>query len=150
MKLFIVLAISTVLAACSQASGLGRISVKNYAIKSIYPVNAGTVAFTIDLTMNNGGSALEILDTEGLVRYGSTVLGNFTVNPFTVASGEGQVDMSGTITVDSGVSVFSLIAIVRNFDPSQCSADVSTAVKVGALRKTIKKNNVPLIKYLDK
>lgn len=131
----------------TSCSSVGDISVRDFEITSFNPnpQNFKEIDCGVRVNVSNNGPKVSILSAEGeLKRFGQS-LGRFELDPFDVP---GRVvawtDVSGRIFIDPGLPLLSIFAYAKDFKPEQYTVSVTAVVKVGFMKTTIKKSDVPM------
>ena len=134
---------------CSCCGKIGDISVFQYKIKNIGMDSFRSAHGVVSLEVRNNGPKITITSVSGTVFQNGMPLGTFSTDSFTLPSQITQwVDISGNVAIESNVSILSLISMVSSFDVKQFSISFVADVKMGMVKTQIKRDNLPLSRFI--
>ena len=131
----------------SSCSKIKEIHLTSWAVESYTPVGFRGLDLVLKLGVDNPALQFTVYDVEAeLFRHGKS-LGTFvttdpvTVKPRTVA----EYSLKGQARLSDGVSLFSVLALMKNFNMAEYSISYSASVKIrGGGHVTLRKKDVPL------
>lgn len=134
---------------CTCCGKIGDISVFQYKIKSIGMDSLRSAHGVVSLEVRNNGPKITITSVSGRVFQNGMPLGTFSTGSFDLPSQITQwVDIDGKVGIESNVSILSLISMVSSFDVKQFSISFTAEVKMGMVKTQIKRDNIPLSKFI--
>lgn len=144
-----IFALIAALLLCTCCGKIGDISVFQYKIKNIGMDSFRSAHGVVSLEVRNNGPKITVTSVSGTVFQNGMPLGNFKTDSFDLPSQITQwVDISGNVSIEGNVSILSLISMVSSFDVNQFSISLVAEVKSGMTKVQIKKNNIPLNRFI--
>lgn len=129
----------------SSCTKIGDISLVQYKVLKAVPDSFHHINITVAAELNNNGPRLAMDNVGGELFRNGTSLGSFELEPFEIpGKAKEWTTASGVILINDNVSLLDVIGLVQNFNLEEYSIDLKADVKLGVLKKSIHKNNIPL------
>lgn len=145
--LFLV-AIVTLVAADDCAAQFGKMTIKDYGIKSIVPESFSSVRGAVWVEVVNPTETFTVSDISGKVYKEGSPMIQGTAPAFTVGKGESKVEISGAASLCPGASLWSVLGMFF-FDPDDYSVDISMTITLASgTKRTVEKKNLPVTALL--
>lgn len=130
---------------------LSKVSVGEMSIKSITPKGLRNISGTVSVKVDNGTTEFTLTDISGTVFYDGTPIFDFSVDPVTVAAKTADTyDVRGSVSLDNGITLLSLVPMLKSFDANKCTADVKFRLKPkGVSAKIMTFKGIRLGRFID-
>ena len=127
-RCFFLLALSLALSSCVGLNTLRQLQVGTPRVSGVRLPSFGSRELGVNLLVKveNPAAYVKISDISGVVRSGQTVVGSFTAADLALDARSGKdypVDIR--LVPDSGLSVLTLLSLVKSFNPSDYVCDLS-------------------------
>lgn len=155
MRRIALLIVSALLLTLTGCGKFTQIEVNSVKVEKICPYGLSGVEAGLAVEINNPAVQIKLSDMEAVVRYCGKVLGNVTVDPFTMKGRTVETyHLDGRLVLDKEVSFYDLLMFLDKDFAENCVLDITAKGKLrGGLSKKITKKDVPLkklMKYADK
>ena len=127
-----------------------QIKVKSAKVEKVSPYGLRGLDVKLAVDIDNPAIQINLSDMQAVVKYCGKVLGNVTVNPFTM---EGRTEkvyhLKARMVLDKGVSLYDMLMFLDRNYLDNCLVDITVKGKIrGGLSKTITEKDVPLKKLI--
>lgn len=147
----VALLLAAALFSISGCVNFSKVKVGDVVITRVNPKGMRSMELTLEAKVDNGSSEFSLSEIEGTVYYDGNSVCTFTMDDVTVL--RRTVDtysVNGKVTLEQGISMFSLVPLLKSFDPSVCKADIDLKVKPkGTSGRKISLKDVPLERFLN-
>ena len=129
----------------SSCTKIGDISLIQYKVLKALPDSFHHINITISAELCNNGPRLAMDSVNGELFRNGVSLGSFALEPFEIPGKATEWSTSsGVVMINENVSLLDIIGLAQSFNMEEYSIDLKADVRLGVLKKTIHKNNIPL------
>lgn len=155
MRRLVVLILASMLVFLTSCNNFREIKVNNAKLENVTPYGMRGVDLELSVEIDNPALQIKITDMEATIKYSGKVLGNVTVDPFTMKGKRvEEYDVKARMILDQGVMLYDLLMLLDKKFTENCLVDITVTGKLrGGLSKTITRKDVPLkklMKYAEK
>ena len=155
MRRFMFLAVAVLLMSLTGCGNFKDIKVNSANIENISPYGLRGVDVAIAIEVDNPASQIKLSDMKAVLKYSGKVLGNVTVDPFTMKGRTAHTyHLKAKVKLDEDVSLYDMLMFLDKDYMDKCKVDITVKGKLrGGLSKTMTKKDIPLkklLKYADK
>lgn len=150
--LYILIASAIILAgsALECKAQLSQLKINSYKIESISPNSFRSVSGSALFNITNPVENIVVSAISGTIYKQGQPFISGTAGDFTIVSGTGNVRVNGNAALCSGVSLWSVFALLA-FNPADYSVDVNATVKIGnAAARQISVQKMPVSALLKR
>lgn len=148
-KIVVLLLLAVLSSSCGK---IKEIHLTSWSVESYTPVGFRGLDLVLKLGVDNPALQFTVYDVEAeIFRHGNS-LGTFvTTEPVLVkARTVEEYRLKGQARLSDGVSVFSLLALARNFNMAEYSISYSASVKIrGGGHVTLSKKDIPMTELFE-
>ncbi|MGM9747444.1 MAG: hypothetical protein ACI3ZN_01470 [Candidatus Cryptobacteroides sp.] len=147
----VALLLAAALLSISGCVDFSRVKVGDVVVTRINPKGMRSIDLTLEAKVDNGSREFSLSEIEGIVYYDGAPVCSFTMDDVTVLRKTSDTySVNGNVTLGQGMSMLSLLPLLRSFDSSACKADISLKVKPkGTAGRKITLKDVSLEKFLN-
>ena len=152
-RIFLLFAVVSALGltGCRGVDKIKDIKVTSWSLKSVAPAGLRGVDAELEVGIENPAMQFTLEDIEGILYYKGEGLAGYTADPVTVRRRSTEVyPVSCSVRLSDGASLFSLLGLVRNFDPADLTTDVHANVRLkSGISKSLDFKNIPIKEFVD-
>lgn len=131
-----------VMAGCGK---IEEISITSFDIVSFTPAGLRGVNGVVAIGVHNPTFGFKVMDIAGTIYHNGKEMADFTADDFEVnRKSDDTYKIPGSVTLSTGVSLFTVLGLVNDLDPSDYSMDITARVKAKGVSKDISRTGVPL------
>lgn len=147
----VALLLAAALLSISGCVDFSKVKVGDVVITRVNPKGMRSMDLTLEAKVDNGSSEFSLSEIEGTVYYDGNSVCTFTVDDVTVLRKTSDTySVNGNVTLGQGMSMLSLVPLLRSFDASACKADISLKVKPkGTSGRKLELKDIPLEKFFN-
>lgn len=121
------------------------ITLQDFKVNAINPVGMRNATADFDITVENKAPRITVEQAVLEIYNNDMLLGTYTPQtPFVIERGVSTFNIKGEAVLDGKVGLIELAKIVKNVRNTAFSVTAVITGKVGAIRKTITVENVPI------
>ncbi len=125
------------------------LSVKGYSIDSAWPASFRSVRGKATIKVNNSGESRDVSGITAKVYRNGALFAEGECSDVSFAKGQASYQLTGTVTLADGVSVWQAIGAALSFRPSEYTVDVyAVMVHEDGGREQISRIGVPVTKFI--
>ena len=125
------------------------LSVKGYSIDSAWPASFRSVRGKATIKVNNSGESRDVSGITAKVYRNGALFAEGECSDVSFAKGQASYQLTGTVTLADGVSVWQAIGAALSFRPSEYTVDVyALMVHEDGSREQISRIGVPVTKFI--
>lgn len=130
-------------------TGCGKfkeIKVNSVKVEKVSPYGLRGLDVKLGVNIENPAPQIKLSDMEAVVTYCGKVLGNVTVDPFTMKGRTTETyHLQAKMSLDKGVSLYDMLMFLDKNYMDKCLVDITVKGKLkGGLSKTITRKDIPL------
>lgn len=132
-----------------------QIKVNSAKIENVSPNGLRGLNADLAVEIDNPAIQIKLSDMKAELKYSGKVLGNVTVDPFTMKGRTAHTyHLKAKVKLDEDVSLYDMLMFLDKDYMDKCKVDITVKGKLrGGLSKTMTKKDIPLkklLKYADK
>lgn len=126
------------------------IKVTSCKLISVSPSGLKSMEGILEVGVDNPSVKFRLDDIEGKIYRNGEILAYITADPVEIAGRTRALyDVKGKAAIAPGVSVLTLLGMVRGVDPKEFTIDISAKVKARGIGKTVERKGIPLTDLMD-
>lgn len=152
LTIALLLATAVCLSGCKPIEKVKQIKVTSVQIEAISPVGLRSINVWLAVGIDNPSISVHLSDISGALKLSGKVLGRVAMDPFDLRGRSAEIyHLKATISIEKGVSLNELLALLDMETLKKCMLDVSVKGTVkGGISKVFNINDIPVKKLLDK
>ncbi len=149
-NVILTLALSVIAALC--LSGCVKphdIKITSAAVESVTPTGFRSAEGVLSVGIHNPGFKFKVCNIHGTLFHQGSSVADFTADDLEVEKkSDKKYSVAGSAQLSNGVSLLSVLSMVRNLKAEEYTVDLYATVKAKGLQKNIEKKGVPLTKLM--
>lgn len=149
LKRILLIAVSAMalcLTGCKDIKNIKNIKVTSVAVETITPNGLRGMVIGLAVGIDNPSFNVDLSEINGALKLSGKVLGRVTMDPFTLHGKSAEIyHLKAAVTIESGVTLSELAALLDMETLNQCMVDVSArATLKNGLSKVLNFNDIPV------
>lgn len=134
------------LTGCKDIQNIKNIKVTSVAVETISPNGLRGMTVGLAVGVDNPSFHVDLSEINGALKLSGKVLGRVTMDPFTLHGKSAEIyHLRAAVTIEQGVSLSELTALLDMETLNQCMVDVSArATLKNGLSKVLNFNDIPV------